>query len=128
MKLLLDTHAFIWWIIQTSRLSATAFAAMQNPQNELLLSAISLWEIQLKIQLGRLRFNLPLPELVEEQQRLNGIQLLPIQPEHVYALSQLPFHHKDPFDRLLISQAITEQAALISSDAKFPTYPVQIIW
>lgn len=128
MKLLLDTHAFIWWMIQTSRLSATALAAMQNPQNELLLSVISLWEMQLKIQLGRLHFKLPLPELIEEQQQLNGIKLLLLKPEHIYALSQLPFHHQDPFDRLLIAQAITEQTPIISTDAKFPAYPVQIIW
>lgn len=128
MKLLLDTHAFIWWIIQTTRLSSTALAAMQNPQNELFLSVVSIWEMQLKIQLGKLHFNLALPELIEEQQLLNGIKLLTIKPEHIYALSQLPFHHKDPFDRLLIAQAITENLPLVSDDTKFPAYPVQIIW
>lgn len=128
MKLLLDTHTFIWWTIQKARLSAAALAAMQNQQNELLLSIASLWEMQLKIQLGKLHFNLPLPQLIEDQQRVNGLQLLPIAPDHIYALDQLPFHHKDPFDRLLVAQAIDESLSLVTADPALAAYPARIIW
>jgi PIN domain nuclease of toxin-antitoxin system len=83
MKLLLDTHTFIWWAIQKARLSATALAAMQKTQNQLMLSIASLWEMQLKTQLGKLHFNLALSQLIEDQQRVNGLQLLPIEPDHI---------------------------------------------
>jgi PIN domain nuclease of toxin-antitoxin system len=128
MKLLLDTHTFIWWAIQKARLSATTLAAMQNTQNQLMLSIASLWEMQLKTQLGKLHFNLPLSQLIEDQQRVNGLQLLPIEPDHIYALGQLLYHHKDPFDRLLIAQALTENLPMVSADPVFKAYPVQIIW
>jgi PIN domain nuclease of toxin-antitoxin system len=128
MKLLLDTHTFIWWTIQKARLSATALAAMQNPQNQLLLSIASLWEIQLKTQLGKLHFNLPLSQLIEDQQKINGLRLLPIEPDHIYALNQLPYHHKDPFDRLLAAQAIGESLPLVTADPALAAYPVQITW
>ncbi|MCI0336415.1 MAG: type II toxin-antitoxin system VapC family toxin [Acidobacteria bacterium] len=128
MKLLLDTHTFIWWTIQKASLSALALAVMQDPQNQLLLSIASLWEMQLKMQLGKLHFNLPLSQLIEDQQRINGLRLLPIEPVHIYALSQLPSHHKDPFDRLLITQAITENFLLVSADPAFAAYSVRIIW
>ena len=127
MKLLLDTHTFIWWAIQKARLSAAALAAMQNTQNQLMLSIASLWEMQLKTQLGKLHFNLPLSQLIEDQQRINGLQLLPIEPDHIYALSQLPYHHKDPFDRLLIAQTLTENLPMVSADLEFKAYSVQII-
>jgi PIN domain nuclease of toxin-antitoxin system len=128
MKLLLDTHTFIWWAIQKARLSATALAAMQNTQNQLMLSVASLWEMQLKTQLGKLHFTLPLSQLIEDQQRVNGLQLLPIEPDHIYALDQLPYHHKDPFDRLLIAQTLTENLSMVSADPAFKGYSVQIIW
>jgi PIN domain nuclease of toxin-antitoxin system len=128
MKLLLDTHTFIWWAIQKARISATALAAMQNTQNQLMLSIASLWEMQLKTQLGKLHFNLPLSQLIEDQRRINGLQLLPIEPDHIYALGQLPYHHKDPFDRLLIAQTLTENLPMVSADPAFKAYSVQIIW
>jgi PIN domain nuclease of toxin-antitoxin system len=128
MKLLLDTHTFIWWAIQKASLSTTALAAMQNTQNQLMLSIASLWEMQLKTQLGKLHFNLPLSQLIEDQQRVNGLQLLPIKPNHIYALGQLPYHHKDPFDRLLIAQAPTENLPMVSADPAFTAYSAQIIW
>jgi PIN domain nuclease of toxin-antitoxin system len=93
-----------------------------------MLSIASLWEMQLKTQLGKLHFNLPLSQLIEDQQRVNGLQLLPIEPDHIYALGQLPYHHKDPFDRLLIAQALTENLPMVSADPVFKDYSVQIIW
>ena len=128
MKLLLDTHTFIWWTISVARLSSQALSVLQDRQNVLFLSLASLWEMQLKIQLGKLHFNLPLSQIVEEQQRINGMRLLSIAPDHIYALDRLPFHHKDPFDRLLIAQAMTETMPVVSADAAFAAYPAQIIW
>jgi PIN domain nuclease of toxin-antitoxin system len=101
---------------------------LQNPQNEPVLSLVSLWEIQLKLQIGKLHLNQPLDFVVAEQQRVNGLQLLPLAAEHIYGLSQLPFHHKDPFDRLLIAQAIYETLPLMSVDNVFSAYPIKLLW
>lgn len=128
MRALLDAHVFIWWAIQKERLSPTAIRLCEDGNNDLFLSIVSLWEMQLKIQLGKLQFKLPLNDLIEAQQRINGLRLLPIRPQHIYALSQLPFHHKDPFDRLLVAQAITESLPLISADPTLSAYRAQILW
>ena len=128
MKLLLDTHTFIWWDSSPQKLSPKALAFCQNPENTLLLSMVSIWEIQIKLQLGNLNLNLPLPELIESQQQTNNIELLPINLTHVLTLDSLPNHHKDPFDRLLISQAIVESAVLVSGDSILANYPVKIEW
>ena len=89
---------------------------------------VSLWEMQLKVQLGKVRFKLPLDELVEAQQLVNRVRLLQIEPQHIYALSQLPFHHKDPFDRLLIAQAAVEDLPVLSADPAFAAYQVSVLW
>jgi PIN domain nuclease of toxin-antitoxin system len=128
MKLLLDTHTFIWWDSSPQKLSPKALALCQNPENTLLLSIASIWEMQIKLQLGKLSLNLPLPELIETQQQTNNIELLPINLIHVLTLDSLPNHHKDPFDRLLISQAIVEDAVLVSGDSILAKYPVKIDW
>jgi PIN domain nuclease of toxin-antitoxin system len=128
MKLLLDTHTFIWWDSSPQKLSPKALALCQNPENTLLLSMASIWEIQIKLQLGKLSLNLPLPELIESQQQTNNIELLPINLTHVLTLDTLPKHHKDPFDRLLISQAIVEDAVLVSGDSILGNYPVKVEW
>ncbi len=128
MKLLLDTHTFIWWDSAPQKLSPKALAFCQNPENTWLLSMASIWEIQIKLQLGKLSLNLPLPELIESQQQTNNIELLPINLIHVLTLDSLPKHHKDPFDRLLISQAIVESAVLVSDDSILANYPVKIEW
>lgn len=128
MKILLDTHAFIWWDSDISQLSPTALQLCQNPANTLLLSAASVWEMQIKQQLGKLKLKLPLREIVQTQQESNGIVVLPVQLAHVLLLEQLSLHHRDPFDRLLIAQANAEQAALLSCDSVFQKYQVNIIW
>ena len=128
MKLLLDTHTFIWWDSSPQKLSPKALALCQNPENILLLSIGSIWEMQIKIQLGKLSLNLPLPELIESQQQTNNIEVLPINLTHLFALDSLPNHHKYPFDRLLISQAIVENAVLVSGDSILANYPVRIEW
>ena len=102
MKLLVDTHIFIWWADQPERLSQAALSALEDEANELLLSVASVWEIQIKIQLGKLKLSLPLKELIKNQQETNNLTVSPVALPHVLALDALPFHHKDPFDRLLI--------------------------
>ncbi len=128
MKLLLDTHAFIWWDSEPNKLSSTALAFCQDQANELWLSIASVWEMQIKLQLGRLRLSLPLAELIESQRQMNGLQVLPITLDHVLAIDQLPAYHKDPFDRLLIAQANVEDAVLISHDPIFVKYAVKVVW
>lgn len=128
MKVLLDTHAFIWWSSEPAKLSQTALSLCQDPSNSLLLSVTSIWEMQIKLQLGKLKLDLPLAELVRSQQQTNDIEVLPVLLLHVLELEHLPDHHKDPFDRLLIAQANSEHAVLVSSDPIFQEYPVATAW
>lgn len=127
MKALLDTHTFIWWDGEPSRLSSRVTALIQNPSCEVLLSVVSLWEILIKAQLGKMTLRLPLSEIVAEQIH-NGLKLLSVTAEHVLDLENLPAAHKDPFDRLLVSQARVEGAILMSVDQVFVHYPVQVMW
>jgi PIN domain nuclease of toxin-antitoxin system len=128
VKLLLDTHTFIWWDNEPSRLSATALALCSDPANDLILSVASLWEMQIKRQIGKMQLRLPLADIVRHQQMTNGVIVLPVSPSEVFALDDLPAAHKDPFDRLLVAQAITEEAVLVSADPIFASYPVQVAW
>ena len=128
MKLLLDTHTFIWWDSDPLKLSPQVLNMCQDRENVLLLSVASIWEMQIKLQFGRLKLNLSLSELVEGQRQTNKIIMLDVKLEHILALEKLPPHHKDPFDRLLIAQAEIEQAVLVSKDQIFKKYPVKIIW
>lgn len=127
MIILLDTHAFIWWDSEPSRLSPYILSLLQDPTHHVLLSVASVWEIQIKSQLGKLELSLPLAEVIEKQRHTNHIAILPVTLEHVLALQDLPLHHKDPFDRLLIAQAISEEATLVSHDPIFTQYPVQLL-
>lgn len=128
MRLLLDTHTFLWWDSQPNRLPAKVLALCKDTQNEIFLSVASIWEMQIKHQLGKLELHLPLDRLVSEQVQKNAIQILPIQTAHVLGISALPNVHKDPFDRLLIAQANVEKMVFLSGDGVFDQYPVQIIW
>jgi PIN domain nuclease of toxin-antitoxin system len=128
MKLLLDTHTFIWWDSDPLKLTPQVLNMCQDPENLLLLSVASVWEMQIKLQFGRLKLTLPLAELVAGQQQTNKIVILNVKLEHILALGKLPPHHKDPFDRLLIAQADIEEAVLISKDQIFKEYPVQTVW
>ncbi len=128
MKLLLDTHTFIWWDSEPAKLSPQALTLCQERTNSLLLSVASAWEMQIKLQLGKLKLTLPLAEIIESQQQRNNIEILPVLLPHVLALQSLPAHHKDPFDRLLIAQANVEEAILVSSDPVFVQYVVKVVW
>lgn len=113
MKLLLDTHTFIWWDSEPTKLSSQAFALCQDRAHVVLLSVASVWEMQIKSQLGRLQLHSPLADVIAGQQRTNQIEVLPVNLAHVLALESLPAHHKDPFDRILIAQANVEEAVAV---------------
>lgn len=127
MRLLLDTHVFIWWADDPEKLSPAALAALEDEGNELALSVASVWEMQLKIQLGKLKLSLPLKELVKNQQDTNNLTVSPVALPHVLALDALPFHHKDPFDRLLIAQSIEEDLTLVTADSQFSAYSIKLL-
>ena len=128
MRLLLDTHAFLWWDSDPDRLSATALAACQDPTNVMLLSVASIWEMQIKMQLGKLKLFVQLENTIVSQQQANALEVLPITMSHVFGLNELSPMHKDPFDRLLVAQANTEGATLVSNDSIFERYPVRLLW
>ncbi|RLT41431.1 MAG: type II toxin-antitoxin system VapC family toxin, partial [Chloroflexi bacterium] len=126
MKLLLDTHTFIWWDLEPGQLSPRGLSLCQNASNQMVLSVASVWEMQIKIQLGKLQFPKPLRQMIAEQQEANQMEILPVALEHVLALAGLPMLHKDPFDRLIIAQAKTEAITLLSRDPRMAAYPVAV--
>lgn len=125
MKVLVDTHVFIWASDSSHLLSNSAREILADPDTIRIISTASLWEMQIKLAIGKLPLRLPLVEMVREQQEQNGFEILPITLNHVLALENLPMHHKDPFDRLLIAQAQSENLPLLSADAVFDLYPIQ---
>ena len=127
MNLLLDTHIFIWLQIALGNISPQRIQILKNNQNALFLSLASIWEMQIKIQNRKFSFPKSLSDIIKEQQTVNNLQILPIAAEHIYELDNLPFHHKDPFDRLLIAQAIVENYTLVTDDANFSAYPIKIL-
>jgi len=127
MKLLLDTHIFIWWADQPEKLSSAALSALEDEANELLLSVASVWEMQIKFQLGKLKLSLPLKELIKNQQETNDLTVSPVALTHVLALDGLPYHHKDPFDRLLIAQSIVEGLTIVTADSQFSAYSAKLL-
>src|SRR5690349_18515013 len=128
MKVLFDTHSFIWWATEPTKLSELALTSCQDKDNILLLSVASVWEMQIKLQLGKLTFKLPLEQIINNQRRTNGVRILTITLSHVLALQDLPLHHKDPFDRLLIAQATVEQIPILSADSLIGRYPIKCLW
>lgn len=128
MRLLLDTHTFIWWASEPGKLSKRALNACENEKNELILSVVSVWEMQIKIQLEKLILKHPLKDLILNQQNANDLQILPVSLDHVLALETLPPYHRDPFDRLLIVQSIQEKLRIVSKDKVFREYPTELLW
>jgi PIN domain nuclease of toxin-antitoxin system len=128
MRLLLDTHVLLWWHDQPVRLTEAAYGAISDPGNDVFLSVVNGWEIQIKAQLDKLTLPKPLRMLFQEEQATNGFGLLPVTLEHVYTLDSLPLHHRDPFDRLLIAQAHREGLTLVTHDPKFAAYSVSLLW
>lgn len=128
MRYLLDTSTFLWWDSSVSKLSTVAYDTIEDETTTIYLSLISIWEMQIKQQLGKLSLRVPLPQLVQEQTSQNNIILMPLNEAHIYRLSQLSDHHRDPFDRLIISQAINENLTLITNDHHIQKYAVSILW
>lgn len=128
MRLLFDTHAFLWWDMEPTKLSTKVLEACQDDRNTLLLSVASLWEIQIKQGIGKLSLPDTLKNVVEKQQQDNEVVLLPITFDDILALETLPAHHKDPFDRLIIAQAKVQGAPLITVDPQIRLYDIDIYW
>lgn len=128
MRLLLDTHAFLWFILDDPRLSAKADAVISDPNNGIAISPASFWEIAIKISLGKYSLPEPYQVFMEREIAVNRFSVLPIEPRHTAALTSMPFHHRDPFDRLIIAQASVENVPVISGDAAFDAYGVTRLW
>ena len=128
MKLLLDTHAFLWMSLDDPQLSEQARELIADLDNQLWLSPASYWEIAIKISLGKYELNEPLDEFVNREVSNNDISILPISTQHAQTVIKLPFHHKDPFDRMVIAQSLTEGMTILSKDDQFAAYGVAQIW
>ena len=128
MKLLLDTHAFLWWVAASGGLSRKARSAVGSARNECFVSVASGWEIAIKVSLGKLRIEGALDRFLPEQLAANGFRPLAIDLKHAARVATLPFHHRDPFDRLLVAQALEEDLAVVTADPAFARYGVSRIW
>ena len=126
MTYLIDTHVLIWYVAGNEKLDGRFVSTIQNSENNIFVSKISLWEIAIKASLGKLSIGIPLPEL-EEYLVQKKITILDFDYADLQRLIQLPFHHRDPFDRLIISQAINKNLTVISDDNKFRLYPIQLL-
>jgi len=128
MKLLLDTHALLWFLAGESRIAPRVRRRISDARNTKLLSVASVWEMAIKLSLRKLELDDPLDRLVERSTREAGIELLGISPAHATGVAHLPWHHRDPFDRLLVSQALHEELVIVSADESFDAYGVQRLW
>jgi PIN domain nuclease of toxin-antitoxin system len=128
MNLIVDTHTVLWAVDDTARLSPAATAAVQDPANRLLLSAASLWEVAIKVGLQKLVLALPYRQWMTRAVADLGLTVLPVTIEYAAVQSELPDHHRDPFDRLIVAQAIVEGVAVVSADATFDVYGIRRVW
>lgn len=128
MRCLLDTHAFLWAVNESPRLSHRAREIIEDGENELLLSVASLWEIAIKLSTGKLKLELPFMELATRKTSAHGVVVMPITADHLDTVSRLPFHHRDPFDRLIVAQCISENISLPVRDEVLDGYGVERLW
>jgi len=128
MKALLDTHVFLWWVLDDERLTPFVRDFVADGNNELFLSSASCWEMMIKAKLGRLAFPEPPEKYIPAQMNRNNLTGLPVQIVHALHIHRLPEHHKDPFDRMLIAQAQVERMPIITNDSLFADYDVKILW
>lgn len=128
MRLLLDTHTFLWWVEDAPELSKKARRALANPNNECFLSLVSCWEMAIKLSFGKLKLAGVIERFVPDQLAANGFRQLEMDFRHVARVAAMPFHHHDPFDRLLVAQAKEEKLVIVSADAVFQKYDVKRIW
>ena len=123
-RLLVDTHALLWWLADDPSLSPAAREAIADPTNDPLVSAASVWEIAIKRSLGKLTAPDDLPDRVADK----GFAWLPISAQHAWRVRDLPKHHGDPFDRTLVAQAVIERLPFVTTDARFAEYGVDVRW
>ncbi|MGH2546694.1 MAG: type II toxin-antitoxin system VapC family toxin [Actinomycetota bacterium] len=128
MRLLLDTHALLWWITDDDQLSEKAGEAIADGANDVYLSAASAWEIAIKAGLGRIRLPGDAWTFTPDQLERNAFQALPVHVAHAVAVITLPDVHRDPFDRMLVAQAMTEGLTIVSGDQDLSRYPVPVVW
>jgi PIN domain nuclease of toxin-antitoxin system len=128
LKLLLDTHVLLWWLDDDPRLSSRCRDAIADPQSAILVSVATVWEIAIKAGLGQLDMPPDLGRYLHSQIHRNSFDVLPVGFAHAVAVRDLPWHHKDPFDRLLIAQSRTEQIPIASADAVLASYEVELVW
>jgi|ERR1700677_2375982 PIN domain nuclease of toxin-antitoxin system len=126
MKILIDTHVFLWGLLDEAKISSRVRELL--PTADVWMSVASLWEIIAKVQLGKLDLPSPTSAYLTAQLKANGVSVLPITFDHVKRLEQLPLHHRDPFDRILIAQSLEESLELVSADPQFAKYPIHLIW
>jgi PIN domain nuclease of toxin-antitoxin system len=126
MKVLLDTNTFLWGLSAPEKLSPTARKAVAS--SERLLSVASIWEVLIKVRIGKLPLPIPAGEYLTSQMSTNGVSVLSVKLDHVLQIENLPMHHRDPFDRILIAQSMEEDWPVITSDPVFKKYPVRVIW
>jgi PIN domain nuclease of toxin-antitoxin system len=128
MNILLDTHAFLWFVNDDPSLNESAKRLIEDESSQPFLSAASLWEIAIKISLGKLNLKQPYEVFIPQQLAFNGIGILNITMEHTAAVANLPFHHRDPFDRLLVVQSKIEKMPLVSADSVLDMYGITRVW
>ena len=128
MKILLDTNAFLWAATSDVRLSSRARELLLAEDSELFVSVASLWEMTIKFQIGKLKLPTGLEQFIGKQLSETALSVLSIHPEHITALSAVPLLHRDPFDRMLVAQSLSERMPLMGSDKEMGRYPVEIIW
>lgn len=128
MRVLVDTHVFLWWVEGDRALPAKARATLASQENECLISVVSAWELAIKASLGKLKLTLPVERYVVEHIAANGFRMLDIRMAHVGRVETLDSHHGDPFDRLLIAQALEEEIPMVTADPVFRKYGVKRIW
>jgi PIN domain nuclease of toxin-antitoxin system len=128
MRYLLDSHALLWYTLDDPRLSGTAKKLILDPANEVLISPASYWELAIKVSIGKLKLQRPYEEFIDICLNKYAFVILPVEPKHTRHLITLVFHHRDPFDRLLIAQAIEENVPIIGNDEEFDPYPIKRLW
>lgn len=128
MRLLLDTHTLLWFALNDPQLSATAQSLIVDPANVKLVSPASYWEIAIKISTGKYTLAQPYEDFMHNAIDMNGFQHLPIEPRHTAILTTLPYHHRDPFDRLLVAQAMVEAIPMVSADPILSLYGISRLW
>lgn len=126
MRILIDTHILIWHLEDDEQLSSHHGQLIEDPSNTVLISIASFWEIAIKTSRGKLELSKSIEDLISEIER-SSIAILPIESKHIIQVSKLPFHHKDPFDRMIIAQVLVENVPIISTDSNFSKYGVTLL-